>query len=215
MAKLAKDALAYAESNSEITAVRTATIAQDGTTTTVENLELGYYLVDSSLGSLCALDTTNREVTINEKNTVPTVDKKIVEGENRLEESYSQIGDVVEYETTITVAAGAKNYTLYDDMEIGLTYNEDVKVYVNDVEVSAKDKFTVTTPENHTFVIAFANSYIDTLEVGTNIVVKYSATLNKDAEISTDSNDNTTYLIYGDSNKYTTVPAMYSIRFCA
>ena len=217
-AELAKAALAYAEAN-KISATKTATIKQGETTATVENLELGYYLVDSTLGSLCALDTTNREVTINEKNTVPTVEKEVAEDENGTnfgETSNAQIGDIVNYKTTITVAHGAKNYTLYDDMEAGLTYNGDVKVYVNGVEVTATGNFTVTTPADHTFVVTFANSYIDTLEVGTKIVVKYSATLNENAEISIDSNDNTTYVKYGDNNQYKTVPdktKTYSFKF--
>lgn len=46
-------------------------------TVTFENLPLGYYLVDSSVGALCGLNTTNLAVNIQEKNEVPTVDKKI------------------------------------------------------------------------------------------------------------------------------------------
>ena len=39
-----------------------------GTSVKFETLQLGYYLVDSTLGTLCSLDTTNPTVTIKEKN---------------------------------------------------------------------------------------------------------------------------------------------------
>lgn len=44
-----------------------------------DNLDLGYYLVDSTLGTLCSLDTTNPDVTIEEKNAVPTNEKEVEE----------------------------------------------------------------------------------------------------------------------------------------
>lgn len=39
---------------------------------TFENLKLGYYLVDSTVGTLCELYTTNAEITIEDKNIEPT-----------------------------------------------------------------------------------------------------------------------------------------------
>lgn len=49
-----------------------------GTTVTFNNLDLGYYLVDSSVGALCSLNTTNFSATIKEKNAVPSVEKRSV-----------------------------------------------------------------------------------------------------------------------------------------
>ena len=81
VAKFARYALDYAEKN-EIPAIE----SKKATSTKVEflgneskGLELGYYLVDSSTGALCSLDTTDNEVVIREKNTVPTVDKTVEE----------------------------------------------------------------------------------------------------------------------------------------
>ena len=51
----------------------------DSTTVEFTNLDLGYYLVDSTLGTICSLDTTNPSVTIKEKNAKPTVDKQVQE----------------------------------------------------------------------------------------------------------------------------------------
>ena len=55
----------------------TAAEGKNTSTVTFKNLPLGYYLVDSSVGTLCSLDTTKPTVEIKEKNGVPSVDKKL------------------------------------------------------------------------------------------------------------------------------------------
>lgn len=77
IAEFAKKALTYATSKN-----LTATKTEDKVTVTnVEftGLALGYYLVDSSAGALCSLNTTDTDVIIKEKNDVPSVDKKVQE----------------------------------------------------------------------------------------------------------------------------------------
>ena len=58
-AKLAQAYAANLSSNQGRTKAISATVVFD-------NLDLGYYLVDSTLGTLCSLDTTNPDVTIEE-----------------------------------------------------------------------------------------------------------------------------------------------------
>ena len=70
------------------------------------DLPLGYYLVQSDLGALCSLDTTMPNVTIKEKNGVPTVDKKVKEGEAWGKTNDANIGDTVNFQTTINVVDG-------------------------------------------------------------------------------------------------------------
>lgn len=72
-AKLAKAAIAFAkDSNNGVTPVSTTpTIVNNTNGTqklTYSNLKLGYYLVDSSVGALCGLTTTNSTGIIQEKN---------------------------------------------------------------------------------------------------------------------------------------------------
>ena len=100
--------------------------SQEATSTTVvfngqdsKGLELGYYLVDSSTGALCSLDTTDNEVTIKEKNTVPSVNKTVEENGKYGDKNTADIGDTVNFKTEITVGAGAQNYVLYDKMSDG------------------------------------------------------------------------------------------------
>lgn len=84
-AAFAKAALAYAKNSTKPIAAEESKNAPDATvgsttsTVTFENLGLGYYLVDSSVGALCSLDTTAKEVEIKEKNGAPSVEKKVQE----------------------------------------------------------------------------------------------------------------------------------------
>lgn len=112
----------------EKTEVASAAIEGNNTpTVTFKNLPLGYYLVDSSVGTLCSLGTTNTDATIREKNGVPSVDKKVSSTEtgNYDISNTASIGDTVYFKTTITVQPGAQNYVLHDKMTEGLTLKND------------------------------------------------------------------------------------------
>ena len=213
-AEFAKLALKYAkESNPIIPATDTKT----ATTNTVEftGLDLGYYLIDSSLGTLCGLTTTKPSASVEEKNTVPTIKKEVKEdstGEFGKENS-AQIGDVVEFKTSITIGKGAVNYTLYDKMSSGLTYKNIEKVVVikagetTEAVVNAENYTISTDVEGYTFVIAFNNNYTNTLNSGDKLVVYYIATLNTDAIVAGEGNPNETILKYGDDTNHTTEPS--------
>ena len=110
--------------------------AQKATSDTViySGLDLGYYLVDSSMGTLCALTTTNQKAEIVEKNTAPTVEKKVGNSAENVnsENNTASIGDTVYFQTTITAQPGAQNYVLHDKMDAGLNFNENsVKAILN------------------------------------------------------------------------------------
>ena len=72
--ELAKAALTFAKG--KITATATETKNEDNTIS-FDKLDLGYYLVDSSVGALCGLTTTNPTVSIQDKNEAPTLTKKV------------------------------------------------------------------------------------------------------------------------------------------
>lgn len=189
------------------------------TTVTFENLPLGYYFVESSLGTICSLDTMNPEVTIKEKNEVPTVEKKVLDERNGNQYKTSntaQIGDTVTFQTTITAKAGAKNYVLHDKMDEGLSYgptsNEGV-YYGNVTGVKYKDtkedvpianyKITSNPGDGCTFHIEFTQAFCDSLKNDRQIEITYTATLNEKAKLASETNKNTTYLVYGDQVKTT------------
>lgn len=111
--ELAKAALEYANKNSIQDNGHDDAI---GTTVTFNSLDLGYYLVDSSVGALCSLNTTNTTATIEEKNAVPSVEKKVSDAEDGTfkDDSHANIGDTVFFKTTITAQPGAEKYILHD-----------------------------------------------------------------------------------------------------
>ena len=202
-AEFAQKALVYAKNAANGISNNGSTQAT-GTTVSFSGLSLGYYLVESNVGALCSLNTTRPNVTIQEKNGVPSVEKKILETNNTDTSNYANIGDVVKYQTIITAQKGAQSYVLHDTMEKGLTFNKDVKVKVSGQESNLSlttDYEVVDNPgDGCTFDIEFKDTFLKTINEETKIEVTYSATLNADAEIQS-GNNNTTYLTYGNDNK--------------
>ena len=204
-----RDALAWAKQQG-IVGIEPTT--NENNVVKFENLNLGYYLVDSTLGALCGLTTTEPTATVREKNQIPTVKKEVKEAGVYGEENNVKIGDKVEYKTTVYIQKGAVNYVLHDTMEAGLTFNNDVKVFVNNEPVTASaDTYQVTKEGNDTFTVKFDDQFVFDLVgdyeenyVATEIVVTYSATVNENAELckeeACNTNDNETYLTYGDKS---------------
>lgn len=203
--QFAKAALAYANQKG-ISATKTE--KANSNTVKFDNLDLGYYLVDTSLGALCGLDTTKPDATINEKNEVPDIDKKVADSEgNWVTENTAKIGDTVNYKVTITVQTANNRYVLHDTMSDGLTFNKDsVKVTVNNAVVDATNHYTLVTEgltDGETFNIKFEDSYIATLDAGTKIEVTYSAVVNAKAKVDSDKNTNEAHLVYGNKHETT------------
>ena len=220
-AKFAKKALAYAKDTTTIPPI-TATSTVSAITTTVEftDLDSGYYLVDSSVGTLCFLNTmTSGEVTIAEKNAAPIVKKEVQEDSTTKygDTNTADIGQRVNFQTTITAQAGAQNYVLHDKMDAGLTFDKTtVKVQKQVGSEAATDVstgYTVkidnlgeTDPNVCTFHIEFTKEFCDTLQAGEKIIITYSATLNENATVGTTGNKNKTWLKYGENTNLETTP---------
>ena len=221
-ATFAKLALEYAKTNNiNYNEKKNA----EGNTVTFDNLPLGYYLVDSSVGALCGLDTTNSEVTIQEKNGTPTVGKQVKENSTNKfgNNNTAYIGQTVEFKTTITAQAGAQNYVLHDKMDAGLTFNNDIQITLNSSTVN-NDSYNIllksnSTPETKplddcTFEIDFSETFCNSLKADDQIIVSYSSTLNENAVIKGSGNTNETWLKYGngtDTAHSTTTTKTYEI----
>lgn len=203
-AEFAKLALKWAADNKITGTEETAT----GNTVTFSNLDLGYYLVDSSLGALCGLNTTNPDATIKEKNEKPEIKKEVqTSAGDWSSENNAKIGDTVEYKVEIKVADGAQKYTVTDTMSKGLTFNNSsLKVTANDAVTT---DYTLTSTTNG-FTLVLPETYVSTLTKGTTIIVTYNATLNKDAVIDGDGNANEVKLSYG--NHQNTVPSKVTTK---
>ncbi len=199
------------------TAVATAT--STGTATaTAEGLANGYYYITTSTGSVVTIDTTRPNAEVNDKNTVPTLDKKAKQAEDpeytEIDEegkkAIAQVGKVIPFEATITVGKGAKDYVFHDVMSAGLTYNNDVTV------TPAGAVFEDTLAEGDTITLKFDNDWIATLKEGDKITITYSATVTSDA-LSVNKATNTAKLTYGDANSNNHTPdstvEVYNAKF--
>ncbi len=115
-------------------------------TSSIESLEftgldLGYYVVDTSLGSLCMLTSTNPDAQIREKNPTPS-NKKYVEDitDKDKEETFvtSDNADVIDrlrYEIILDNVEDLHNLCLHDQIDPELTLDEGtVTVYLNGTE---------------------------------------------------------------------------------
>lgn len=197
----------------------TASETANGDSVTFTGVTNGYYLVDTSLGALCSLDNvTGNAATISEKNKVPSVEKKVKNGDIYESSNSAKIGDTVEYKTTITINGSVEKVVLHDKMGAGLTFDEtSVKVKVDGADV-AEDNYTLKksgteSSDPCTFEIEFKDSYIAGLKTGTQIEVTYSATLNESAVIGTPGNKNDTWLKYGNNGSVTSETTTYSYSF--
>lgn len=204
-AAFAKAALAHAEEQGiQEDASKTA----DSTTVSFTGLNLGYYLVDTTLGTLCSLDTTAPDATMQEKNDLPEIKKEVKEDSTGDwgEKNTAEIGDTVEFKTTITAKEGAESYELHDVMDAGLTLNPNsitVEGLTKGQNANSGDYHVVTTglSDGCTFEVIFHQSYLDTLAADTNIVVTYTAVVNENAKVYGVPNTNKTKLEFGDDHR--------------
>ena len=201
-AEFAKLAKAYLADHTAITPIDSKEAT--GTTVTFTNMDLGYYLVDTSLGTLLSLNTSKPNAAIDEKNEVPSIDK-VVSSSNTYgtaTSSDAQIGDTVYYKVTIHAKKGAEGYILNDTMSVGLTFNNDIVIKNGANALTAGTDYTVKTGDDAvdcTFVVEFTQSYLDGLTDNADLEVTYTATLNEKAKVDTAST-NKAKLEYGEKH---------------
>lgn len=198
-------ALAWAKTQSNIAV---ASVTANNNDARFTGLKEGYYLVDTTTGSLCSVGnvTGSTAVTIKEKNGVPSVDKQVQEDSDNSwgDKNDAEIGQEVNFKTTINVTAGnTTNYVLHDKMT-GLTYKADsiqiTKANGTEALTPGTD-YTIETPKDGcSFEIKFVN---DKLNAGDVVVVTYTATVNADAVVAGTGNTNETWLDYGNDGHTT------------
>ena len=180
-----------------------ATPTADGPAT-ISNLELGYYLVDSTVGALCELNTTKPNVDITDKNTKPTIEKKVEEDSDKKwgDVNDADIGQTVNFKSTVSAKPGARNYVVHDKMDSHLKFDSVTSITAGDktlTEGAGKDYTVVTTglTDGCTFHIVFTETYLNSITADTDIVINYTAKLTSNAVAGT-GYVNETWLDYGD-----------------
>lgn len=209
-AEFAKLALKWATENKVSAAAESQT--STGSDVLFSKLDLGYYLVDSSLGALCGLNTTKPNVTITEKNVKPTIEKEVKNGDAWGTTNDAKIGDTVEFKITIHVEAGAKNYVLTDTMEKGLSFDsKTLTVTCNGATATLNSDYSLELDKNNTtFTLTFDDNYVAG-KVGETIVVTYAATLNENAVVA--GNKNSATLHYGNKQTVKSETTTYTYEF--
>ena len=206
-----------------------------GDTYTKTGLDDGWYLIkdESTLNengnvfSANILEVRGNTPAITPKFSLPTLTKKIVEGENRVDCNTAAIGDIVHYEIK-TKVPNVQGYNKYffiveDNLSGGLTYVEDsMNVSIKNVALSPdsdSNKSTSTVGEyfiektggtsgaNTHIKVIFENflNYVksNNLQAGDDITIMYDARLNEYANIvstgTNAGNPNTANLVYSNN----------------
>lgn len=215
--KEGKSAADFAKAAKEYAARATVTATETATTDRVTfTLPLGYYFVNSSLGAVCNLTSAYQNVTIHEKNGIPTVVKKILEGNQEKDSNVAAIGDIVTYRSKVKLTQGTKNIVYHDVMTEGLTFNPgSVKLDGADLPNGVTVKTGNEITDSCTFEVVFSQAYLDRLDINTapnttgtgaltekTVILTYTATINEKASVD-DKDTNTAHLTFGENGSST------------
>ena len=172
--------------------------------------ELGYYLLSSSnwgtdnADAIFSLNSSSPNVTVQEKNGKPTIDKKIIENNTAVEHNTAGIGDYVQFKLTVNVIDGKPtNYVIHDKMSAGLTFvNTDehpVGVTVGSRTLGTTEySFNDSIADGCTFELKIKDDILQPNDV---VTVTYWGQINSSAVINPGSNTNDAKLTYGTNGK--------------
>lgn len=207
-------AKAAAEWSGKPAATQSVTVAEGATTAVFDGLENGYWLVTSTLGTIAMAETTPdaSDVTINEKNPVDSITKKVEEdstGEYGASND-AQIGDIVNFQSVITLHKGTRNVKVTDTMTTGLTYNKDAAI----AGLTENTEYTISETDNG-FVITFEDTYLNSLTATTELTLTYSATLNENAiaDSAIVAQTNKIVIAYGDAQSVDATTTTTTYKF--
>ncbi len=212
--KMVSDAFDYIEAhNIQPTDTKTA----ESTSVVFDNLPLGYYLVETTQGTICSIDTTDKEMTVNDKNSGPSVTKTVMddeEGSDWGETNDADMFQTIRFREIVACKKGARNYVVHDTMS-GMAFDADsLKIYLgspatDDSNLVAASNYTLTTNvacgEGHTctFHIAFTEAFCNTMTDSTRLNIYYTASLTENAVVGSTGNVNEVYMTYGNAQKTT------------
>lgn len=192
----------------------------------INSVPLGYYLVvdkgtsDSqsatSAIALGAMGTTNKVLEITLKASAPTIEKEIKHNEENNWKNHgdNQIGDKVEYrlKSTIpdTTGYNSYKYIVHDKMEDGLSFNNDIKIYIGEKKENDSNLLDTTYYNMNKSTSEDKCSFDINIDImkgitdakfkkGDTLYIYFTATLNENAEIANNHNDNETYLEYSNN----------------
>lgn len=204
--KLAQAAKTYAEQNAGQVTKYTGTKA--GNKVTFSNLPLGYYLVTTGTGALQALDTTNKNAVVYDKNVAPTIGKSA-------DKTNAEYGETIHYTIPVTKGGYAWGAYVITDTMTGLDLKQNsITLKVNGQVVNTSD-YTVESTTN-TLKVTIPESTLNkrnadntdfVYPAGTQFVLEYDAVAKR--TISVDNKVSMEY--HTDPNTTTTTPE-YTVK---
>lgn len=214
-----------------VSAVTNLDDSSDYTTTSngvANNLSHGYWLFVTDASTVTGVEAAtapiftvvgDEAVKINEKTSIPTVNKEVKENGTWGNVSDSQIGEEIEYRLTGSVADNIDTFTTYtyefhDHLSVGLeAIPSSVVVTINGQPVQPTNNYNVKLTDTldaskkvtgHDLMISFtdlkaaAKASNVTLTKNSKVVVTYKAKLTRDAEYTATGNTNEVTLVYSN-----------------
>lgn len=228
--RVASESAAY-KIAAAVSAVTDLDDSSDYTTTSngvANNLSHGYWLFVTDASTVTGVEAAtapiftvvgDEAVEINEKTSIPTVNKEVKENGTWGNVSDSQIGEEIEYRLTGSVADNIDTFTTYtyefhDHLSVGLeAIPSSVAVTIDGQSVKLKNNYSVKLTDTfdasskvtgHDLIISFtdlkaaAKASNVTLTKNSNVVVTYKAKLTSDAEYTATGNTNEVTLVYSN-----------------
>lgn len=228
--RVASESAAY-KIAAAVSAVTNLDDSSDYTTTSngvANNLSHGYWLFVTDASTVTGVEAATapiftvvgeEAVKINEKTSIPTVNKEVKENGTWGNVSDSQIGEEIEYRLTGSVADNIDTFTTYtyefhDHLSVGLeAIPSSVVVTINGQPVQPTNNYNVKLTDTldaskkvtgHDLMISFtdlkaaAKASNVTLTKNSKVVVTYKAKLTRDAEYTATGNTNEVTLVYSN-----------------
>lgn len=228
--RVASESAAY-KIAAAVSAVTNLDDSSDYTTTSngvANNLSHGYWLFVTDASTVTGVEAAtapiftvvgDEAVKINEKTSIPTVNKEVKENGTWGNVSDSQIGEEIEYRLTGSVADNIDTFTTYtyefhDHLSVGLeAISSSVAVTINGLPVQPTNNYDVKLTDTldaskkvtgHDLMISFtdlkaaAKASNVTLTKNSKVVVTYKAKLTRDAEYTVTGNTNEVTLVYSN-----------------
>lgn len=228
--RVASESAAY-KIAAAVSAVTDLDDSSDYTTTSngvANNLSHGYWLFVTDASTVTGVEAAtapiftvvgDEAVKINEKTSIPTVNKEVKENGTWGNVSDSQIGEEIEYRLTGSVADNIDTFTTYtyefhDHLSVGLeAIPSSVAVTIDGQSVQLTNNYSVRLTDTldasskvtgHDLIISFtdlkaaAKASNVTLTKNSNVVVTYKAKLTSNAEYTANGNTNEVTLVYSN-----------------
>ena len=188
-----------------------------GTTIQWNSVSFGYYWLSSSAGLYVMLDSTTPNITITEKNSVPTF---TAYQKSRIEDNFTDhqisgtINDPVYYQIQITPGKGNNkamnivseltNLHSISGVNVTLTRSGETPQAIDSTSYTQ----TVSDTDNRKLAIRFSDTFVSTLADTDVLTIEYQAILSKNAKVigeQIDANNNTITFQYSNQTSNQTL----------